>query len=59
VNDSLIGPMATILIIDDEPSLVATLDATSDGYEVAIARDAPAHMRQAGVLSYTALNLPG
>jgi CheY-like chemotaxis protein len=41
--------MAKILIVDDEPSLVATLDDNlrRDGHEVAIARDGEAALEQA------------
>lgn len=42
-------PMAKILVVDDEPSLVATLDYNlrREGYEVVIARDGEAALEQA------------
>jgi len=45
----MICPMAKILVVDDEPSLVATLDDNlrRDGHEVAIARDGEAALEQA------------
>src|SRR5215216_2166431 len=43
------GEMATILLVDDEPTLVATLDYNlrREGHDVVIARDGQAALEQA------------